>query len=43
MHYSAVWPALAQPNPTPVAPYMFWLMFRNDHAGRRGGGAAGRR
>jgi glucoamylase len=29
LQYSLVRPALAQPNLTAVAPYMFWLMFRN--------------
>ena len=29
LQYSLVRPALAQSNLTAVAPYMFWLMFRN--------------
>jgi glucoamylase len=29
LQYSLVRPTLAQLNPTAVAPYMFWLMFRN--------------
>ena len=29
LQYSLMRPALAQSNLTAVAPYMFWLMFRN--------------
>jgi glucoamylase len=29
LQYSLVRPALAELNPTPIAPYMFWLMFSN--------------
>jgi hypothetical protein len=29
LQYSAVRPAVAQSDLTTIAPYMFWLMFRN--------------